>query len=78
MKNLRLVFEDDNMGRKDISLPMEKWISDWLFECNIVPSNDAVVLVAELDGKPILNDINTVNGGHVQFIGVAKHFRWTD
>jgi hypothetical protein len=50
------------MGRKDISLPMEKWISDWLFECNIVPSNDAVVLVAELDGKSVLDNIKAENG----------------
>ena len=30
MKNLRLVFDNINGERKDITLPMEKWISDWL------------------------------------------------
>ena len=61
MKNLRLVFDNINGERKDITLPMEKWISDWWYECKIVPSNDTTILIAELDGKPILEEVNAVD-----------------
>lgn len=37
MKNLRLVYNNQIGERKDITLPMEKWISDWWFGCEIVP-----------------------------------------
>lgn len=70
MVNLRLVFDNENGERKDITLPMEKWIVDWWYDCNIVPSNDTVILFAELDENtiPIIR--------HVQFDNIAFFFNW--
>jgi hypothetical protein len=76
MKNLRLVFNDINGKRKNISLPMEKWIVDWWFELDIVPPNDTVILVSELDGKSILGDITALDKNNVQFEEIALHFNW--
>jgi hypothetical protein len=53
MKKLRLVFENINEERIDITLPMEKWIADWWFECDYVPSNDTVIIRAELNGRSV-------------------------
>lgn len=70
MVNLRLVFDNENGERKDITLPMERWIVDWWYDCNIVPSNDTEILVAELDGNaiPIIR--------YVQFDNIAFFFNW--
>lgn len=76
MKNLRLVFNNIDGRRVDITLPMEKWISDWWFECNIVPENNTIILVAELDGKSILDGIQAIDEGYVQFEEVAWYFNW--
>ena len=76
MKDLRLVFENDNGEKEDIALPVERWIADWWFECNIVPSNDTVILVAELDGKSILSNIKTTDGRYIQFEEIAQYFYW--
>lgn len=76
MKKLRLVFNNMNDERKDITLSMEKWISDWWFECNFVPENDATILVAELDGMDILSDIKAVDQRYIQFEEIARHFNW--
>lgn len=56
MKNLRLVFNNTDGQKKDITLPMEKWIRDWWYECDFVPENGKVPEIAELDGKDILKD----------------------
>lgn len=69
MKKLRLVFNNMNNERKDITLPMKKWIVDWWFNCDIVPSNDTIIIVAELDGKSILNNTKT-------FEEIAYYFNW--
>lgn len=76
MKNLRLVFDNEDGRKEDIVLPMEKWISDWWYECNVVPSNDTNILIAELDGKSILSDIKAVNERCVIFEEIAWHFNW--
>lgn len=78
MKNLRLVFDNMDGRRVDITLPMEKWISDWWFECNIVPENNTVILIAELDGKSVLDDVKAVDERYVQFEEVAWYFNWND
>lgn len=76
MKNLKLVFDNTDGERKDITLPMEKWIADWWYECNIVPQNDTAVLNAELDGESILDDIKAGTEGDIPFEEVAWHFKW--
>ena len=76
MKNLRLVFDSPDGERKDITLPMEEWIADWWYGCNVVPQNDTAILAAELDGKSILNDINAACEGDIPFEEVAWHFNW--
>lgn len=76
MKNLRLVFSNVDGQKVDIICPMEEWIADWWFECNIVPSNDTAIIVAELDGKSILNDINAVDERYKNFEEIAWHFNW--
>lgn len=76
MKELRLVFEKEDGKHADITLPMEKWISDWWFACEFVPRNDATILVAELDGKSVLNDILEKGQTDVEFEEVAYHFNW--
>ena len=75
MEKLRLVFENEKGEREDITLPMEAWIADWWYECDIVPSNDTAILIAELGGKPILNEIDGVDGC-VCFEEVAWHYNW--
>lgn len=56
MKKLRLVFNNVDGEKRDITLPMEKWIRDWWYECNFVPENGETPSIAELDGKDILKD----------------------
>lgn len=56
MKNLRLVFNNANGQKRDITLPMEKWIRDWWYECDFVPENGEIPSIVELDGKDILKD----------------------
>lgn len=76
MKKLRLVFDSNNGERKDITLPMEEWISDWWYECDFVPSNDTVILGAELDGKCVLDNIKAVDERYPTFEEIAWHFNW--
>ena len=76
MKSLRLVFDNANGERKDIALPMEKWISDWWYECKIVPPNDTTILIAELDGKSVLEEINAVDERYKTFEEIAWYFNW--
>lgn len=75
MKELRLVFNNIDGKKCDITLPMEKWIRDWCYECNYVPDNDVVPEIAELDGKDILkyfpDNYNT-------FEDIAYTFRWNE
>ena len=82
MENLRLVYENENRKKVDITLPMKKWISDWWFDRDIVPSDDTVVLEAELDGKSIIKNvlayIGTTKKGNFTFWEVAWYFEWND
>lgn len=79
MRNLRLVYDNMNGERKDITLPMEKWIADWWYECNIVPQNDLIVLYAEVDGEPILNDPTGIDGAcNIAFREIAWYLEWDD
>lgn len=75
MKELRLVFNNIDGKKCDITLPMEKWIRDWCYECNYVPDNYVVPEIAELDGKDILkcfpDNYNT-------FEDIAYTFRWDE
>lgn len=51
---LRLVFNNVDGICKDITMPIEKWIRDWWYECNFVPENGEIPTVAELNGEDIL------------------------
>ena len=85
MKNLRLVFNNAEGEQRDITLPMEKWIRDWWYECTLVPENGEIPSVAELDGRDILKDFPDYansfediaykymwDGIHVDFYGDVK------
>lgn len=76
MKNLRLVYDNTEGKRKDITLPMEKWIADWWFDCNIAPSNNTTILQAELDGLSILDEIHSTDERYKTFEEIAWHFNW--
>lgn len=82
MKDLRLVFKDEDGVKKDITLPMEKWISDWWFECNVVPPNYTVVLEVEFDGESIIEDmldyVGTARKEDITFEEIAWYFDWQD
>lgn len=77
MQNLKLIFENIEGKKEIISLPMEKWIADWWFECDIVPENDAIILEAELDGVSIFDKLRTVDGNKI-FLSVAEYFNWNN
>lgn len=76
MKSLKLVYDNTDGERKDITLPMEKWISDWWFDCDIVPSNNTTILAAELDGEPILDAIPSTDERYKTFEEIAWYFNW--
>lgn len=78
MKNLRLAWKNEQGDLADITLPMETWITDWWFACNIVPSNDAIIHIAELDGKSVLPDIKSIDARYVKFEEIARHFGWNE
>ena len=69
MKILRIVFCDDEGVTHDISLPMETWIRDWLFECNYVPENDRPLSIAEY------GDVD-LSGCTISDIAVAFDWEW--
>ena len=73
MKNLRLVFNNANGQKRDIILPMEKWIRDWWYECDFVPENGEIPSVAELDGKDILKDFPDYANS---FEDIAYKYMW--
>lgn len=76
MKNLRLVYDNADGERKDIAMPMEKWIADWWFDCDIVPTNNTTILKAELDGESILDAIPSTDERYKTFEEFAWHFNW--
>ena len=54
MKNssvLRLVWENINGDVCEHEMPMLEWVLDWWGACEIVPANDDLVYLAELDGQ---------------------------
>ena len=73
MKNLRLVFKNTDGQKQDITMPMEKWIRDWCYECDFVPENGEVPEIAELDGKDILKNFPD---NYNTFEDIAYRFRW--
>lgn len=75
MKDLRLVFNNADGQKRDITLPMEKWIRDWWYECDSVPENGATPEIAELDGEDILKDFPD---NYNTFEDIAYRFRWDD
>lgn len=73
MKKLRLVFNNADGKNCDITLPMEKWIRDWWYECNFVPENGEVPSIAELDGEDILKDFPDYAN---TFEDIAYEYMW--
>lgn len=72
--NLKIVFDDGN-GLMEVEMPLYRWISDWWFDCNSCPSNDAVLISAELGGKPVMD--GTDGGSDATFLNMAEHMGWT-
>lgn len=72
MNNLRLAFDAEG-EKKDITLPMEEWISDWIFDHNIIPGNDTKILLAEIQ---IVT--RTLEKDFENFEAVARHFCWKE
>lgn len=76
MKDLRLVFNNVDGEECDITLPMEKWIADWWFDCNYVPENDAEIYIAELDGENIFTNTSIT---HREFReDIAYRYKWDE
>lgn len=73
MKNLRLIFNNAEGEQRDITLPMEKWIRDWWYECDFVPENGEIPSVVELDGKDILKDFPDYTNS---FEDIAYKYMW--
>ena len=54
MKNsgvLRLVWENINGDVCEHEMPMLDWVLDWWGACEMVPANDDLVHLAEMDGR---------------------------
>lgn len=75
MKNLRLVFNNTSGQKRDITLPMERWIRDWWYECAFVPENGEVPEIAELDNKDILKNFPDYANS---FEDIAYKYMWDE
>lgn len=71
MKNLKITYTDRQGQRHTATHPMEEWIADWCYECNIVPYNEDLVYEAELDGESILKE-----NSPVPFENIAQSLLW--